>query len=238
MSQRVGISWTAVYLCGEVAPLEGLPVEGEIEVRTLGKWTEFAARGLQDPEPLAMALSSRVPGEVLAVQVQTTASVIGVAHIEQTRVVRRVEHVDGGWSRIEGEPKPWERELFSDELLQDALDGGEDEAELRAAFAARQLKVGASLPRPHEFGAMLLALGVTEKDWDVTRKSSPRQVLRGSKRSFGPLIALAVFFAAVTGAVFTSRDARGLLAALAAMSLVVALMLGVLRKMRVGRWFF
>ncbi|MBL8913669.1 MAG: hypothetical protein JNM17_23410, partial [Archangium sp.] len=234
----MGISWTAVYLCGEVTPLDGLPIEGEIEVRTLGKWTEFAPRGLQDPEPLAMALSSRVPGEVIAVQVQTNASVIGVAHIEQNRLVRRVEHVDGGWSRIEGAaPREWERELFSDALLQDAIEGGEDEAELRAAFASRQLKVGESLPRPNEFGTMLMALGVTEKDWDATRKSPPRQVVRGAKRSFGSLIALVVFVGAVIGAVLSSRDARGLFAALAAMSLVVSLMLGVMRKLRVGRWF-
>ena len=230
-------SWSAIYLKGALPPLDRLPVEGVIEVRTLGPWTELAPAGLQDLEPLAQALSAKTPDEVVAVQVQTTASVVGVTLHASGKVIRRVEHADGGWLRIEGTPQPWERELFSPEALEDELELGGDEAEVRAAFARGELSSGAHLPRPDEFGTRCLALGVTRADWALLRNQPAAQVLQGAKRSFGPLALAAATLACVVTAIATSGDVRAVFAALAGVGLPVTLGAGFLRKLRVGRWF-
>lgn len=231
-------SWTAIYLCGEVPPLDPLPIEGRIEVRALGKWTELAPSGLQDPQPLAKVLSEKTSAEVIAVQIQTTASVVGVTHLSAGKIVRAVEHVDGGWSRIEGTPQPWEKRLFDDDAKETALESDEDSEKIEAIFRHAQLEEGASHPYPDEFGAMCLALGIERADWHAAHRQPPRQVLQGSKRSFGPLILLVATVACVIGAMVVGRgDGRALFASLSVMLLVVTLGAGFMRKLRVGKWF-
>lgn len=232
-------SWTAIYLCGEVPPVEQLPVEGRIEVRTLGKWTEVAPIGFQDPEPLAMALSARTTAEVIAVQIQTAASVVGVTHLREAKLVRRVEHVDGGWHRVEGTTQPWERKLFDEDARELALEGNEDSEGVEKIFERAELVQGSSIPYPDEFGTMCLALGVERADWAMLRNQPPTRVLLGARRSFGPLIGAVFTASCVIGAIVAGRgDARALLASLSVMSLVVTVGLGFMRRMRVGKWFF
>src|SRR5438309_2220566 len=117
-------SWTAIYVNGALPAVERLPIEGKVEVRMLGKWTELAPVGSQDPEPLALTISAQTKSEVISVQIQTAASVVAVTHLSAAQVVRRVEHADGGCQRVEGTPQTWERELFNAEALEDALEGG------------------------------------------------------------------------------------------------------------------
>ncbi|MFT3707498.1 MAG: hypothetical protein QM817_07495 [Archangium sp.] len=231
-------SWTAIYLCGEVPPVERLPIEGRIEVRTLGKWTEVAPVGFQDPEPLALALSAKTSADVISVQIQTAASVVGVTHLNQAKVVRRVEHVDGGWHRIEGTPQAWERKLFDEDARELALEGSEDSEGVEQIFERAELVQGSSIPYPDEFGTMCLALGVERADWVMLRNQPPTRVLMGAKRSFGPLLLLVATWACVIGAIAVGRgDWRALFGSLSAVLLVLTLGAGALRRARIGKWF-
>lgn len=179
----VSLTWSAVYLQGEVPTDFPLPVEGAVEARTLGRWTELALGGVAAPVPLALALSARVSGELVAVQAQSTATVISVVHCEGGRVVRRLDFADGTWVAVEGTPRPWERAMYRPERLEDELETHDDEAEVRAAFARADVKTGDSLPWPGILDNLVQALGVTEREWDATRASPPRVVLQGSATS-------------------------------------------------------
>jgi hypothetical protein len=219
--------------------MDRLPVEGSLEVRTLGKWTEIAPLApLADLEPLAMAISAKTPVDVIAVQIQTAASVVGITHLQNARLVRRVEHVDGGWQRIEGTPQAWERGLFNEDALESALESREDSEAVHEVFKRAVLVQGASEPYPDEFGTMCLALGVERADWAMLRNQPAKQTLQGSERSFGPLLLAAATLGCVVAAVLSTRDWRALFGSLSVMLLVVTLGMGFMRKARVGRWFF
>jgi hypothetical protein len=236
----VSLTWSAVYLRGEVPPGFPLPIEGEVEVRTLGEWTELGLR-LVDPVPLALAVSRRVRGEVVAVQVQSTATVVSVVHCEGGQEQRRLDFADGSWVAVRGTPRPWERALYRAARLEEALEDCDDEAEVRAAFARADVRQGDSLPWPGLLDNVVQALGVSEGEWDQTRASPPRAVLRGTRTSrltHGVRAGAVVTLALLAGAVFTSRDARGLFAMFAVMVLSLTALGALLRRVRVGRWIF
>jgi len=208
-------------------------------VRYLGAWTELALPGVDDGESSARALSQALLGEVIWIIVQTTASVIGVTHFESGRVVRRLEFADGSWQRVEGQPQPWEAQLFSSAELDAAKEVGspEDDAELERAFANRTLEAGSGLPWPREWETLRYALGVSEAEWQVTRASAPLGSVEGRATSMLTHCArgmLALGMAALLGRLW--RPSSGF-AALATVSLLVAFCAGYLRRRALGRWF-
>jgi hypothetical protein len=113
-------SFSALYFRGELPAGFRPEVEGPCALRKLGDWSELQLPGVANGEATAAALSERVSGQVLCVIVQTTASVVGVAHFRAGKCERCIEFGDGSWVRVEGEPQPWEARLFSAEELEAA----------------------------------------------------------------------------------------------------------------------
>lgn len=232
-------SWSALYFRGELPEDFRPDVEGRCAVKRLAEWTELALPGVAEGDGAATALSQRVPGQVICVVVQTTASVVGVAHFEGGTCVRRIEFADGTWLRVEGEPQPWEARLFSVEELQAAKEVGDpsDDAGLEAAFATKTLAEGRSLPWPREWETLFSALGVSREDWDAARASSVLAHVEGratSKLTHTARFALVAGVAGLMGLALT-RDAG--FAGLATFLLLLALGAGYLRRINVGRWF-
>jgi len=233
-------SWSALYFRGEV-PADFRPnVEGPCAVYRIGEWTELVLPGVANGEASAAALSRRISGEVLEIIVQTTASVVGVAHFENGACQRRIEFADGSWRRVEGQPKPWEKRLFSQEELEAAkeVSDPEDDAELEAAFAGKVLAVGTSLPWPREWETLFAALDVTRAEWDAAHERPPAWQVQGgatSKLTHAARLSLLAGLGSVIGLALT-RDAGW--AGLATVLLLVAFGAGFLRRMNMGRWFF
>lgn len=235
----VSLTWSAVYLRGEVPSDFPLPFEGHLEVRALGPWTELGRHAVNDPVPLALALSGRVSGEVVAVQAQSTATVISVVHCDGGREVRRLDFADGAWRAVAGAVRPWEGAMYRPERLADALEIHDDEAEVRAAFVRADVKTGDSLPWPGVLDNIVQALGVTERAWDAARAAPPRARLEGSKTSWlthGVRAGVLLTVGLVGGAVSTSGDARGLLVMFGVMVALFTAAGAVLRRVKLGRW--
>lgn len=208
-------------------------------MRRVADWTEFALPGVADGHASALALSKRVSGQVIWAIVQTTASVVGIAHYKDGRCQRCIEFADGSWRRVEGEPQPWEALLFSAEELEAAKDVGVpgDNAELEVAFASKTLEVGKTLPWPREWETLRYAISVTEAEWEAAQVSPPvvRVEGRGTLRvTYVARIALFFSVGCLVGLLLT-RD--GGFAGLAVAALLVALGAGFLRRAAVGRWF-
>lgn len=232
-------SWSALYFRGELPEGFRPDVEGRCSVKRLADWTELGLPGVAQGEGTAAALSQRVPGEVICVVVQTTASVVGVAHFQGGACVRRIEFADGTWLRVEGDPQPWEARLFSAEELEAAKEVGDpsDDAELEAAFAVKTLAEGKSLPWPREWETLCSALGVSRADWDAARASPALSYAEGGATSKLTHVAR---FALVAGlgcliALVPTRDAG--FAGLATFFLLLAFGAGYVRRINVGRWF-
>lgn len=232
-------SWSALYFRGELPEGFGPDVEGPCSVRRLAEWTELALPGVAQGDRTAAALSQRVPGEVICVVVQTTASVVGVAHFQGGACVRRIEFADGTWLRVEGEPRPWEARLFSAEELSAAREVGDpsDDVELEAAFACKTLAEGRTLPWPREWETLFSALGVSRADWDAARASPALSQVEGRATSKLTHIARLTLVAGVGGfiALVLTRDAG--FGGPAAFFLLLAFGAGYLRRLSVGRWF-
>lgn len=233
-------SWSALYFRGELPEGFQPEVEGSCAVKRLVEWTELALPGVADGEGSAAELSRRVPGLVIWVIVQTTASVVGVAHFQGGTCLRRIEFADGSWLRVEGEPQPWEARLFSAEELEEAKAASDpsDDAELDAAFASKTLAEGKSLPWPREWETLFNALGVSETDWNAARTSPALSHVDGrvtSKLTHTARFTLVGGVGCLMGLVLT-RDAG--FAGLATFFLLLAFGAGYLRRMNLGRWFF
>ena len=232
-------SWSALYFRGELPDDFRPEVEGRCAVKRLAEWTELALPGVAVGDGAAAALSQRVPGQVICVIVQTTASVVGVAHFQGGTCLRRIEFADGTWLRVEGEPQPWEARLFSAEELEAAREVGDpiDDAELEAAFASKTLAEGMSLPWPREWETLFNALDVSRADWDAARTAPVFSHVEGratSKLTHTARFTLVAGVGCLTGLVLT-RDAG--FAGLATVFLLVAFGAGYLRRMTLGRWF-
>ncbi|HVY28351.1 MAG TPA: hypothetical protein VHB79_17470 [Polyangiaceae bacterium] len=233
-------SWSALYFRGEL-PADFRPeVEGPCLVYRVGQWTELVLPGVADGAASAAALSRRISGQVIEIIVQTTASVVGVAHFENGACQRRIEFADGSWCRVEGEPKPWEDRLFSREELEAAkeVSDPEDDAELEAAFADKVLAAGRSLPWPREWETLFAALDVTRAEWDAAHERPPLSQVQGratSKLTHAARFSLLAGVGSVIALMLT-RDAG--FAGLAVVLLLVAWGAAFLRRMNVGRWFF
>ncbi len=232
-------TWNALYFRGDVPAGFRPEVEGRCALRRLADWSELALPGVADGEPSACALSKSISGQVLWIIVQTTASVVGVAHFEAGKCQRRIDFADGSWRRVEGLPQPWEARLFSPEELDAAKEVGDpnDDAELEAAFADRTLGAGKSLPWPREWQTLRYALDVTAADWEAAR-TNPAVVwidCRGtSKVTYVARLALIAGLGCLIG-LWRTRDVD--FAAVATPLLLVGFGAGFVRRMHVGRWF-
>lgn len=208
-------------------------------MRRLGKWTELELPGVADGEPSACSLSKSVSGQVIAVVIQTTASVISVAHFEAGERRRSIGFADGTWVCVEGEPQPWEARIFSQEELEAAKEVGEpdDDAELEAVFARKTLTAGQSLPWPREWETFFSAIDVTQAEWEAARNSPVLARVEGSRTSKLTHMARFTLLAGVSSLVGLWLTRDGGFAGLAVALLLVALGAGYLRRMSVGRWF-
>jgi len=233
-------SWSALYFRGEIPTGFRPEVEGQCAVYGVGAWTELVLPGVADGTASAVALSKRVSGEVIEVIVQTTASVVGVAHFENGACQRRIEFGDGSWHRVEGAPKAWEARLFSREELEAAkeVSDPDDDAELEAAFAHKTIAVGKSLPWPREWETLFSVLDVTRSEWQAAHERQPISLIEGgatSKLTHAARFSLFAGLGCVIGLVLT-RNAGW--AGLATVFLLAALGGGFVRRTSVGRWFF
>jgi len=207
-----------------------------------GVWNQLSLPGVDDgaASASALSLSRAVRGQVVWAIVQTVASVVGIAHFEGGKQIRRIEFGDGSWYRVEGEPQPWEAALFSKTELEAAKEIGDPEmdAELEAVFAKKTLELGQKLPWPREWETVRAALGVTEAEFFAVFDTEPLATVPGNRTSRVTHVArgaLLLGAASLLGLVLTRN---GLLAIVATMSLVVALGAGWLRQITHGRWFF
>lgn len=240
-------TWNALFCRGEV-PADFRPdVEGPLEVRRVGEWTELALPGGEDGLEAAQALSRAVQGEVIWGLVQTTASVVSVVHCEGGRVVRQLSRSDGTWAEVEGEPRPWEAALFSAEALERAHDDVTPEliADIEARFRDRRLEVGARDPSLGEWETLFAALGVTGAQWNEAHRAPVRAEVEGGRTSrltwlargalgTGLVLALALLVLRSTRG---PSDATGLLGLFSSLLLSAAFCAGALRKLTIGRWF-
>lgn len=238
-------AWNAVHLRDEV-PVDFRPaVEGEAPVRRMGAWWEIALPRVQSGEASARELSSKVDGEVIWTLIQTNAGVLAVVCFERGQLIRRLEYGDRSWRRVEGDPRAWESELFSEDALKDALEGGDEEAvdeeAVRSAFAAKTLTAGERFPRPREWDSMWNALGVSGAEWTAARQSGAAGVLHGSKTLPVTIWSRALLLAGASSiavAVTMTGDARAVLGAIAGPLVALGLAAAMLRRLNVGRWFF
>jgi hypothetical protein len=232
-------TWNAIYFRGNLPDDFRPAVEGPCTVRRVSEWLELALPGVDDGEATALALSSRLSGQVIWVVLQTAASVVEVMHCENGAILRRIEFADGSWRRVDGTPQPWEAWLFSEEELVEAREVGdpENDAELEQAFFRKTLKAGDTLPWPREWPAFFQAVGFTQGEWEAAQALPPVATLEGSKTSKLTLFARAglVLGAASLVGLALSRD--GGFAGLAIACLLFAFGAGYVRKVTLGRWF-
>lgn len=231
----------AIYFRGELPSGFAPAVEGPCALRAVGPWSALSLPGVADGDQVARALSSQVDGPVLWVLVQTTASVVVVHHAEGGRTLRHIECGDGAWRRVEGDPQPWEAWLFSESLLAENLDHVDDSEReaVRAAFARGTLAAGDVWPMPNEVETCLRALGVDAAEARAAWSAPPLRVVEGTRTSGVTLAqraALLVGLGALGVTLASAGDARALLGALTVMSLGAALLLGVIRRVLIGRW--
>lgn len=234
-------TWNAIYQRADVPADFRPPLEGELPVRKVGEWAEIALPGVETGEAVALELSARVSGEVIWILIQTTASVLAIVHFENGQVVRRLEFSDGEWLTVEGTPREWETWLFSDEMLEDALECGGDEDEVRAVFAEKKLAAGQRLPRPREWDSMWRALGMTREDWMAARDKEPLRTIIGRKTSGITRCSRLLLLGGVSSiacGLAAEGDLRAVLMALGLPLIVLGLATAALRRMRLGRWFF
>lgn len=232
-------TWNAIYMQGELPNGFRPEIEETCSARPLADRVELELPGVADGEAMALALSRQVSGQVVWTLVQTTASVVSVVHCQNGEVQRRIEFADGTWTRVEGQPQPWEAWLFSDEEREAAKDicDPEDYGELEAAFARKTLKAGDGLPWPREWATLFHAIGVSQAEWEAARAAPPLASFKGrrtSKLTVVARVALIGGVGCVLGA-FLGRDAG--LAGLATVLLLLAFGAGVVRRASVGRWF-
>jgi hypothetical protein len=232
-------TWNALYFRGDVPTGFRPEVEGSCALQRLAEWSELALPGVADGESSACLLSKSVSGPVIWVIVQTTASVVAVAHFEAGECRRRVEFADGSWRRVEGTPQPWEMRLFSPEELEAAKDVGDpgDDAELEAVFASKTLEEGKSLPWPREWETLRYALDVTSADWEAARQKPAVIRIPGratSNLTYAARLTLIAGVGCLLGFGLTRNAGFG---GIGAALLLVALGAGFLRRIQVGRWF-
>lgn len=234
-------TWNALYLHGALPDRFAPPLEGAMPVRKVGPWTQLALPGVESGEAAAQALSAVVPGEVVWIIIQTTASCLGVHHFENGQRVRVVEFADGTWTRVEGAPRAWEATLFSAERLEEALEGGDD-PEVRAAWERRTLTTGDGQPWPREYDSMFHALGMTGETWSEAQKSPVLREVKGagvSRVTLWARLLLGLGIAAAVGAVAVGRgELRGVLGMVATLLFIGAVAAGALRRVALGRWLF
>jgi hypothetical protein len=233
-------SWSALYFRGEMPAGFRPEVEGPCEVRRVAEWTELLLPGVADGAASASSLSKCIQGEVIEVIIQTTASVVGVAHFYRGNCQRRITYADGSWIGVEGEPKPWEARLFSQEELDAAKEVTDpnNDAELEAAFASKTLAVGSYLPCPREWETLFNALDVTQAEWDAAHRRPAIFQLEGCVTSKVTYVARSALLAGAGCAVGLLLTKEAGLAGLSSVLLLVAFGAGFLRRMNVGRWFF
>jgi hypothetical protein len=92
---------------------------------------------------------SALCGEVVA-EYSVEMDLCKFVHSRDGEVVRFLEWCEGAWTVVRGEPQTWEAGLFEpawlEASLENARDGGGDEDEVRAAFAAGHLVQGSRWP--------------------------------------------------------------------------------------------
>jgi hypothetical protein len=237
----------ALYFRGELPKGFRPAVEGRTRVRAVAGWTELSLPGVQDGLDAAKALSLQVPGEVIWALVQTTASVVALAHCEAGRVLRHVTFSDGAWSQLDGEPRAWEQALFSPEALARAQDDAtpEELAAIEARFAARRLELNAADPMLGEWDTLLAALGLTMAQWREAHAGPAPTELEGARTTGLTWVARGTLAAGLVAlmalvVVRTTQgpgDVTGLLGLLMSVLLAFAFGAGGLRRVSVGRWF-
>jgi hypothetical protein len=146
---------------------------------------EVALPAVEDGEATALELSKQVPGEVLWVILQTTASAVAVMHCEDGVQRRFIQSSEGSWSIVEGEPRPWEAWMFSEEELHECREfcAEEERDAMEEAFARKELQAGSSYPCPGEWETFVHAIGVTHDEWSAAQALPPVTTLDGSKKS-------------------------------------------------------
>lgn len=232
-------TWNAIYFHGEWPAGFRPLVAGNCVGRRVAGWLELALPGVELGEPTALELSKRVEGVVIAVLVQTTASVLSVAHFEGGAVRRRIEFADGSWWSIEGEPQSWEAWLFSDAELEEARAIGDpdDDAELERAFARGRLAVDDRLPWPREWEAMFQSIGVDRASWGRAQTGPVVLVVAGSRTSRTTWIARGGLVASVVAGAALVLTRHPDFVAVAAGCGLVACGAGYMRRVTTGRWF-
>lgn len=178
-------TWNAVYFKGTLPSGFRPPVHGTCPVRRVSDWVEMALPAVEDGEPTALELSKQVAGEVIWVILQTTASSVAVMHCEAGVQRRFIVSSEGSWSIVEGEPRPWEAWMFSEEELQETREvcAEEEREEMEAAFARKELQAGSPHPCPGEWETLFHVIGVTYEDWSAAQALPPMATLEGTKKS-------------------------------------------------------
>lgn len=131
------------------------------------------AEGPDAARAAELAALSREVGEVVAFYEVEEGSLLGVYAVWREGALARELHCyEGEWTRVAGEPQPWEAPLFAparlEQALQDARDDDRDEAPVRAAFAPGRLVEGARGPAPQRMAVAI------------------REALRGPPHGFQP----------------------------------------------------
>lgn len=109
-----------------------------------------------------LAELSRLVGDVVAFYLIDEGLTVGIYGAwKDGRLVRNLQWGDFQWLVADGEPQPWEAPLFTPEALEDNLEcaryDGQEEAEVRAVFAAGRITASAAFPSPKNLARHLLA---------------------------------------------------------------------------------